>query len=122
MNNEDMNQQIPKHISAVELNLWLQQESQKPLLIDVREAEEIAIATFPLPVVHFPLSQASQWVDQLPEKLSVHQPVVVICHSGIRSLNFGQWLLQQDLQYEVWNLDGGIDAWSVNVDPEIPRY
>ena len=46
----------------------------------------------------------------------------MICHAGVRSLHFGLWLLEQRQTLEVWNLEGGIDAWSVQVDPKVPRY
>ena len=55
-------------------------------------------------------------------KLLVEQPIVVICHSGVRSWHFAMWLISQNSNYKVWNLDGGIDAWSVEVDPTVPRY
>ena len=48
--------------------------------------------------------------------------MVVICHAGVRSLHLGLWLLQQMPELEVWNLEGGIDAWSLQVDPSVPRY
>ena len=48
--------------------------------------------------------------------------MVVVCHAGVRSHHFGLWLLEQPWNLEVWNLDGGIDAWSVQVDPSVPRY
>ena len=32
------------------------------------------------------------------------------------------WLIEQGREGEVWNLEGGIDAWSVQVDPSVPRY
>jgi rhodanese-related sulfurtransferase len=47
---------------------------------------------------------------------------VVICHAGVRSWHFGCWLLSRDPHRSVWNLSGGIDAWSVTVDPRVPRY
>ncbi len=117
-----MNQNIPNQLSPHQLNDWLHQESQKPYLIDVREAHELEIAKFPAVVLHCPLSQSSNWLSTLPETLSRDKPVVVICHSGVRSWDFGVWLLDQGLGIEVWNLDGGIDAWSRNVDSGVPRY
>ncbi len=114
--------QVPKSLSAQDLSNWLSQESDKPLLVDVRESDELAIAPFPFPVVHLPLSQAAIWTKSLSRLLPKHQPVVVICHAGVRSWNFANWLMEQDFEYEVWNLDGGIDAWSVKVDPTIQRY
>ena len=117
-----MNQQIPRNISAHDLHAWLLKECGKPLLIDVREAQELAIAPFPSEVLHLPLSEAHSWMKKFPEELSTMQPVVVICHSGIRSWNFATWLIEQGLVDDVWNLEGGIDAWSVCIDSTIPRY
>ena len=106
-----MKKDSPKTLSANELHAWLQNDDLKPLLIDVREEEELEIALFPSEVIHLPLSTSSTWLETLPAKLSLNKPIVVICHAGIRSWNFGQWLLDQNLGYEVWNLKGGIDAW-----------
>ena len=52
----------------------------------------------------------------------VERDVVVLCHAGVRSWQFGCWLLAQQPALTVWNLEGGIDAWSVQVDPGVPRY
>ncbi len=117
-----MNLPSPQHISPADLHCWLTAKQQKPILVDVRESDELEMAAFPFPVVHLPLSQASVWSQDLPDKLANNSPIVVICHAGIRSLNFGTWLIQQDWGYEVWNLDGGIEAWSLNVDSSVPRY
>ena len=117
-----MSKQIPKNLSPKQLYEWLFAGSQKPLLVDVREDDELAIAPFPAPVIHLPLSKAHLWMKDLPKNLNTTKQVVVMCHSGIRSWNFSNWLIEQGWDYEVWNLDGGIDAWSVNVDPKVPRY
>ena len=47
-----MNQNNPKEISAEELNRWLQNDSSKPLLVDVREKQELLIAPFPEKVLN----------------------------------------------------------------------
>ena len=47
---------------------------------------------------------------------------MVLCHAGIRSWQFASWLLETQGLERVWNLEGGIDAWSVAVDPSVPRY
>ncbi len=117
-----MSEPIPKNLSPKALNQWLMDESSKPTLIDVREDDELVIAPFPSPVIHLPLSQAFAWKEELPEKLVKDQPVVVICHLGVRSWNFANWLIQQDWQLEVWNLEGGIAAWSEQVDSSVARY
>ena len=117
-----MNQKTPRIITPHRLNKWILSEAPKPALVDVREANELNIAPFPLPVIHLPLSKADEWANTITRKLSKEQPVVAICHAGIRSWNFGIWLLEQKMDFEVWNLEGGIDAWSVEIDDAVPRY
>ncbi len=117
-----MKPQIPKNLSPLELRDWLVQEGTQPLLVDVREDQELAIAPFPFPVLHLPLSKFAVWAENLPLTLEKNQPVVILCHSGVRSLNFAHWLIEQHWSEDVWNLEGGIDAWSVNVDSDVPRY
>ncbi len=86
------------------------------ILLDVREPFEIEIASIE-GSIHIPLGQLG---DRLGE-LSSDQAYVVICHHGGRSERATRYLLAQGLM-DVRNLEGGIDAWSVHVDPEIPRY
>lgn len=49
------------------------------------------------------------------------QPLVVFCHHGIRSLQVVEWLRRQGLESCV-SMAGGIDRWSREVDPAVPRY
>ena len=112
---------IPRQISAQDLSNWLD-NTEKPIIVDVREKQELAIALFPYDFIHLPLSDASSWIEDIPRLLPTDKPVVIICHSGVRSLNFCNWLIDQSLGYELWNLDGGIDSWSINVDESVPRY
>jgi len=49
------------------------------------------------------------------------RPVVVYCHHGMRSMNATQYLRQRGLE-KVWSLAGGIDHWSITIDPDVPRY
>ena len=81
-----------------------------------------SIASFPFSVLHLPLSQAANWTAKIGELLPKDQSIVIVCHAGVRSLNFGIWLLEQGITKSVWNLVGGIDAWSTDVDQSIPRY
>tara|TARA_B100000029_G_C16902652_1_gene714692 strand:+ start:58 stop:429 length:372 start_codon:yes stop_codon:yes gene_type:complete len=121
-NNGRMNQTNPKKISASDLKCLLQKDPTGFFLVDVREDKELELAPFPAQVFHFPLSRSSDWLNNFQNQLPNTRPVVVICHAGIRSWNFGVWLIEQDLGYEVWNLEGGIDSWSLEVDPSVPRY
>ena len=91
-------------------------------LVDVRETEELAMARLAMPVVHLPLSRSADWIGELEQRLERDRPVAVLCHAGVRSWHFACWLIEQHGYPEVWNLQGGIDAWSVEVDPSVPRY
>jgi rhodanese-related sulfurtransferase len=118
-----MNQNIPLNISPKELNKILNDDSsEKPFIVDVREDDEIAIASFSFTVLHLPLSQAANWSAKIGELLPKDQPIVVACHAGVRSLNFGIWLLELGIAKSVFNLAGGIDAWSTDVDQSVPKY
>ena len=115
-------QKIPLSVSPTQLSEWIQTSSKEIFLVDVREENEISFAPFPLPIINLPLSKSSDWINDIFNILPKEKPIVVICHAGIRSWNFCEWLISRKLEYEVWNLDGGIDAWSVQIDPSIPRY
>ncbi len=107
-------------ISASELAARLPQEQEQLQLIDVREPEEIAIAS----VAGFeilPLSQFEQWSSQIHSRFDLDKETIVMCHHGVRSAQMCQWLVSQGFTH-VNNLVGGIEAYSVDVDPSIPRY
>jgi rhodanese-related sulfurtransferase len=89
--------------------------------VDVRESMELELAALPQ-VVHLPLSLSEQWLERLPQLLDRNRDLAVFCHAGIRSWQFGCWLIQVQGYERVWNLEGGIDAWSLQVDPAVPRY
>lgn len=91
-------------------------------LVDVREDEELARARLQEPVLHLPLSRSQEWISELESRLRRDQPVAVICHAGVRSWHLACWLIEAQGYGDVWNLQGGIDAWSVSVDPSVPRY
>jgi rhodanese-related sulfurtransferase len=111
----------PRPIRALELQQRL--ERGEPIqLVDVREDQELAMARLPHAVVHLPLSRSAEWMACLEERLDRERPVAVLCHAGVRSWNFACWLMQEHAYEDVWNLQGGIDAWSVEVDPAVPRY
>ena len=111
----------PTPISARQLQQRL--EAGEPLqLVDVREAMELEMARLQAPVIHLPLSESERWIGALRELLSPEREVVVLCHAGVRSWQFGCWLMEAQGFPMVWNLQGGIDAWSVEVDPNVPRY
>ena len=118
-----MSQILPLNISPKELHKILKDDSsEKPFIVDVREDDEIAIASFSFSVLHLPLSKAANWSAKIGELLPKDKPIVVICHAGVRSLKFGIWLLELGIAKSVLNLVGGIDAWSTDVDQSVKRY
>jgi rhodanese-related sulfurtransferase len=86
-------------------------------LLDVREDWETALAPVPAGTVHIPMGQIQGRVGELdPAK-----ETVVICRSGGRSLQVAHFLAAQGFA-SVYNLTGGILAWSRDIDPRIPQY
>ena len=82
-------------------------------LIDVRPADERARASIEGAVA---LDESGDLGD-----LAKDQIVVVYCHHGSRSQAVAESLLSSGFT-QVFNLAGGIDAWSVEIDPDVPRY
>lgn len=111
----------PTSIRARDLQTKLER-GEAIQLVDVREDAELVLARLNHPVVHLPLSRSGEWVSNLDQLLNRDLPVAVLCHAGVRSWHLGCWLIQEHGYGAVWNLQGGIDAWSVEVDPAVPRY
>jgi rhodanese-related sulfurtransferase len=86
-------------------------------LLDVREDWETTLAPVPSEVLHIPMGQIA---DRLAE-LDPLKETVVICRSGGRSLQVATFLAARGFG-SVYNLAGGILAWSRDVDPRIPQY
>ena len=85
-------------------------------LIDVRETFEYEIARIDGARL-IPLGEIAERADELPRD----RPIVVHCHSGRRSAEAVR-LLQQRGFGNIYNLEGGIDAWSDQIDPGVPKY
>ncbi len=88
-------------------------------LIDCREADEFAICHIEGAELH-PLSS---FVDSLPSLVDPddERSLVVYCHHGMRSMNATFYLREKGLK-NVWSLAGGIDLWSLTINPSLPRY
>jgi rhodanese-related sulfurtransferase len=86
-------------------------------LLDVREDWETKLAPVPSPIVHIPMGQIA---DRLGE-LDPNTATVVICRSGGRSREVARFLAGHGFN-SVFNLEGGILAWSRDIDPGIPQY
>src|SRR5438876_9790854 len=57
----------------------------------------------------------------LPSLESEEAPLIVFCHHGMRSLQVVQWLREQGVERSS-SMEGGIDRWSLEIDPSVPRY
>jgi adenylyltransferase/sulfurtransferase len=88
------------------------------LLLDVRDAEEIETARIE-GARWVPLKDLGERVEELSEWRG--KPVIVHCHHGPRSTRACALLREHGFS-DVSNLTGGIEAWSVSVDPTVPRY
>jgi rhodanese-related sulfurtransferase len=90
---------------------------EAPLLVDVRTDAERAVAVIE-PSLHIGLDR---FVERAQAEIPKERDVVVYCHVGARSAQAAVWL-----RVNGWararSLAGGIEAWSTEVDPDIPRY
>jgi rhodanese-related sulfurtransferase len=87
-----------------------------PRLLDVRTPEERQIASID-GSIHATQSVAQQMMSTWPKDA----PIVVYCHHGLRSLDAASYLIGHGFT-NVRSLAGGIDAWSAQIDPSVPRY
>lgn len=104
-----------QQLSAQELAERLKSDN-KPTVLDVREQWEYDIAHIPSSRL-VPLSELQMTVATLDK----NDDFVVMCHSGMRSEMAAQWMQAQGFS-RVANLAGGIESWSLTVDPSTPRY
>jgi rhodanese-related sulfurtransferase len=107
-------------IDVAGLHVW--RDSDEPLrLIDCREEDEFAFNR----IEGAELIPLSQFAELAPEKLIGDEveptPVVIYCHHGMRSLQATHFLRRHGIE-KVWSMAGGIEAWSLEIDPEVPRY
>jgi rhodanese-related sulfurtransferase len=86
-------------------------------LVDVREDWETTLAPVPADHLHIPMGQIAARLGEL----DAAQETVVICRSGGRSLEVARFLSTHGFG-SVYNLTGGILAWSRDLDPRIPQY
>jgi len=108
---------MAREISVEELSQRLER-GERPLLLDVRQPWEHELSRLPDSVL-VPLGQ-------LPSRAAEVRPapgqlVVCYCHHGVRSLHAAEILAGAGLSGVV-SLAGGIEAWSLRIDPSIQRY
>ena len=91
-------------------------DGDAPIIVDVREPDEFAYARIEGALLR-PLGGILVWAQELDRD----REVVMMCHTGNRSGSAAAFLRKMGFK-QVRNLLGGIDAWSVYVDPRVPRY
>jgi len=103
-----------KPLAVNELKQWFEERKHFEL-IDVRGNDERAIA----------MIQNARMLDSATEthlmSLDKASPIVFQCHHGRRSRSAAERFVREGFT-NIYNLEGGIDAWSVHVDPNVPRY
>jgi rhodanese-related sulfurtransferase len=104
-----------REISATELKAR-RDRGEKPLVLDVREAWELQLASIP-DVVHVPMNEVPARLAEFAKDAET----IVMCHAGGRSMRVANYLAGQGFT-NVANLAGGISAWSEMVDATVPRY
>lgn len=110
-------------VRPADLAGWLQARTaagSKPVVLDVREPWELQTASVKpagLSLVAIPMNLVPVRLGELDPD----QPVACLCHHGGRSQQVAMYLAQRGFS-EVANVAGGIDAWSREVDPAVPRY
>ena len=102
-------------VSAVK---QLRDSGEQFLLLDVRNPDEYATAKIEGATL-IPMGDLQARLSELEPHKQDH--IVVHCHHGGRSMRVTQFLRQQGFS-QVQNMDGGIDAWSLQVDPSVLRY
>ena len=109
--------QAPIEISCSEVAALL--DAGAPLLlVDCREPAEFAIASIRGAQLT-PLGQLAEQIAAWGEPDD--RTLVIHCHHGGRSLQAALWLRQQGFT-AAQSMAGGIDRWSQEIDPEVPRY
>ncbi|WP_205832905.1 rhodanese-like domain-containing protein [Azohydromonas caseinilytica] len=108
-------------LRVTELQDFLQAHAaQPPVLLDVREPWELQRAALRLPgtrALDIPMQELPARLNELPDDA----PIVCLCHHGVRSAHVAAYLARAGFD-EVWDVIGGIDAWSQEIDPTLPRY
>ena len=108
--------------SAAPLEITVEEASRllagpnPPVLIDVREPDEFVVCRIEGARL-VPMNTVAARLAEIPQD----RPVLVQCHHGGRSMKVTQFLRAKGFA-QVSNLQGGIEAWSLRVDPKVPRY
>lgn len=105
-----------KEIQVEELQEVLE-KNPETVLVDCREPDEFDYCR----IEGAQLIPLSEFQDKAVQELAGKSPIYIHCHHGGRSRRACEFLMQNGFS-EVYNVAGGIDAWSLKIDPKTPRY
>ena len=110
------------HVRPAQLSAWFASapEGSRPVVLDVREPWELQTASVQAPGFTLLAIPMNSVPDHLAE-LNPEQPIACLCHHGARSQRVALFLEHNGFSQLV-NIAGGIDAWSAELDPAVPRY
>lgn len=105
-----------------DLAQWLQsmRTHGAPVVLDVREPHELQMASIRADGFELLTIPMGTIPPRLSE-LNPEQPIACLCHHGGRSMQVANFLASRGFEH-VANIAGGINAWSAELDPSIPRY
>ena len=111
-----------QQIRPSDLGTWLSNAKLhgNPVVLDVREPQELQIASIKADGFELRTIPMAAIPARLAE-FDPQQPVACLCHHGGRSMQVAHFLAGRGFAH-VANIAGGINAWSAEVDPTIPRY
>lgn len=92
---------------------------EETLLLDCRRDDELAVASID-GAAHVTLHEIPQRADEIRE-MADGREVIVFCHHGRRSMRATRLLREAGLENTL-SMAGGIERWSLEIDPEVPRY
>ncbi len=108
-------------VRPADLTAWFAQDADAPaVLLDVREPWELqtaSVAPAGFTLLAIPMNEIPARLSELDE----NQRIACLCHHGARSQRVAAFLHQNGFA-QLANVAGGIDAWSAQHDPAVPRY
>jgi rhodanese-related sulfurtransferase len=110
-----METELPVALPVAELPIF-RASNPTTVILDVREPHELDIAHVE-GALHIPMQTIPNRIAELPREA----PLAVMCHHGARSMAVVNYLRKAGYS-NAFNITGGIDAWSRELDSAIPQY
>ena len=115
-----------EHVRPAQLAAWFATApaGTRPVVLDVREPWELQTASVRadgFELLAIPMGELAGRLAELDPARQARSPIACLCHHGARSLRVAAFLAQQGFG-PVANITGGIEAWSHESDPAVPRY